>query len=106
MHYNEALADRQGLTETQRLELDATYELLFHALECPESYESVENTVRDLEFRLQRQWQFSEDAKFHRYQVEIKGCTCPLLDNAELFGHTADRYRVSDCPWHWKGDKV
>jgi len=104
-HYNKALADKQGLTEEERNELDMTYELLLDALANPASYDDVEATVRVLEFRLQRQWKFGEDARFHRYQLDIRGCTCPKLDNMELFGHTADRYRVSDCPWHWKEEK-
>jgi len=106
MHYNEALADRQGLSDADREDLDDVYEELFYALEHPETFDSVENVVRELEFDLQALWKFPQDPKFHRYQLEIKGCTCPLLDNAELFGHTANRYRVSDCPWHWKGGKV
>lgn len=104
MHYNEELADRQGLNETQRLELDVTYELLIDALKNPENYANVEKTVTELEFRLQRQWKFPEDSKFHRYQTQIRGCTCPKLDNADLVGYSAARYRVSDCPWHWKED--
>jgi hypothetical protein len=104
MHYNEALADKQGLTAEERNALDLTYDLLFDILENPERYEDVETKVRDLEFRLQKEWKFPQDPKFHRYQLEIKGCTCPRMDNYELIGHTADRYRVSDCPWHWSAE--
>lgn len=104
MHYNEALADRQGLSEADREDLDDTYEKLFFALEHPETFTNVEAAVRCYEFELQGLWKFPQDPKFHRYQVEIKGCTCPVFDNAELFGHTADRYRVSDCPWHWSAE--
>ena len=102
MHYNEALANKQGLTAEERVELDATYEALDWALNNPETIGDVETVVRAFEFQLQEQWKFGKDARFHRYQLEIKGCTCPRIDNFELFGHTADRYRVSDCPWHWK----
>jgi hypothetical protein len=104
MHYNEALADKQGLTAEECNALDLTYDLLFDILENPERYEDVETKVRDLEFRLQKEWKFPQDPKFHRYQLEIKGCTCPRMDNFELFGYTADRYRVSDCPWHWSAE--
>lgn len=102
MHYNVALADKQGLTEEDREHLDKVYEELFHALEHPEEFADIEANIRQIEFNLQRLWRFPEDPKFHRYQLEIKGCTCPIFDNMELFGHTADRYRVSDCPHHWK----
>ena len=104
MHYNEALADKQGISEVGRVALDKTYEQLFYALEHPEVFGSVEDVVRELEFDLQALWKFPQDPKFHRYQLEIKGCTCPKLDNYELIGHTADRYRVSDCPWHWSAE--
>lgn len=105
MYYNEALANEKGLTENERLELDATYILLSDALNHPERYDDVVSTVRDLEYTLQKQWGFPQDARFHRYQIDIKGCTCPRLDNYELFGHTEDRYATSDCPFHWKFDK-
>lgn len=104
MHYNEALADKQGLTTDERNALDLTYDLLLDILENPERYEDVETKVRDLEFRLQKEWKFPQDPKFHRYQLEIKGCTCPRMDNFELIGNTADRYRISDCPWHWNDE--
>jgi hypothetical protein len=104
MHYNEALADKQGLTDADREDLDKVYEELFYALEHPEVFADIEANVRQIEFNLQRLWRFPEDPKFHRYQLEIKGCTCPRMDNYELIGHTADRYRVSDCPWHWSAE--
>lgn len=105
MHFNEALADKQGLTEDEKIALDNTYECLIYTLAHPEVMTDVEAAVRELEYRLQHQWKFPQDAKFHRYQTHIKGCTCPRLDNAELIGYSADRYRVSDCPWHWKEGK-
>lgn len=105
MHYNEALADRQGITEEKRVLLDATYEELFYAFEHPEVFGDVELVVRNLEFKLQELWKFPQDPKFHRYQQHIKGCTCPRLDNMDLFGHDEHRYRVSDCPWHWLNKK-
>lgn len=103
-HYNERLADEQGLTSDERVELNGTYEDLIYALKHPEAYGDIEKTIRDLEFRLQHLWKFPQDPKFHRYQEYIVGCTCPRLDNRELIGYSADRYRVSDCPWHWKGE--
>ena len=101
MHYNEALAEKQGLTSVQRMRLDQKYEELFSVLYSPENWNAPEAQVRKIEFDLQKLWKFPQDPKFHRYQLEIKGCRCPKLDNYELIGHTADRYRTSDCPWHW-----
>lgn len=102
MHYNVALANKQGLTADERVALDNSYEQLIFTLSNPEKVENVEEAVRQLEYKLQRQWKFTEDPKFHRYQTQIKGCTCPRLDNSELIGYSESRYRTSDCPWHWK----
>lgn len=105
-HYNEQLANEQGLTEEDRVHLDKVYEELIYALKHPELFADIEANIRSIEFNLQRLWKFPEDPKFHRYQEYIVGCTCPRLDNRELIGYSADRYRTSDCPWHWKGEKV
>lgn len=102
MHYNEALADKQGLSAEEREALDGTYEALLYAFEHPEEFEDIERTVRDFEFQLQKLWKFPQDPKFHRYQQHIRGCTCPVMDNLELVGYDEHRYRISDCPWHWK----
>lgn len=102
MHYNEALADKQGLSDEEREALDGTYEALLYAFEHPEEFEDIERTVRDFEFQLQKLWKFPQDPKFHRYQQHIRGCTCPVMDNLELVGYDEHRYRISDCPWHWK----
>lgn len=101
MFYNELLANQQQLTEETRLELDETYKDLFFAFDNPEVFDNIERVVQNLEFRLQELWGFPQDPKFHRYQQHIKGCTCPVIDNMDLFGHDASRYRTSNCPWHW-----
>lgn len=106
MHYNEKLADEQGLSAEERVALDGTYEALEYAFQNPEVFDSVENVVRELEFNLQALWKFPQNPKFHRYQQHIKGCTCPVMDNRELVGYDEHRYRMSNCPWHSKEDKV
>lgn len=105
MHANHAFARQRGLTHEDIAELESTYLLLMNVLDFPELQDDPVARVKELEFELQRLWKFPQDAKFHRYQLYIKGCTCPRMDNAELFGITEDRYATSDCPWHWKGEK-
>jgi hypothetical protein len=99
---NEDFARSRGLSEKDIEELKDTYVSMSDVLNHPEGYPDPVSTVRVLEFKLQRQWKFPEDAKFHHYSLYIKGCTCPRMDNAELIGFTEDRYATSDCPWHWK----
>lgn len=102
MAINYEFAVKQGLTEEEIAALPSRYLLLDDVLSNPEKYDDPVATVEKMEFDLQEAWHFPRDKRFHKYQLWIKGCTCPRLDNAELFGHTEDRYAVSDCPWHWR----
>lgn len=102
---NMPLARSRNLTDKDIEELEATYLLLRNVLEYPELTGDPTAKVTELEYELQRLWKFPQDAKFHKYQLFMKGCTCPVLDNAELYGHTKARYIAGDCPWHYKGDK-
>lgn len=98
-------ARQQGLTDTEIAELPAAYAAMVDVLDNPEKYDDPALKVRELEFDLQKRWHFPEDAKFHKYQLFIKGCKCPVMDNWELIGYTEERYSTSDCPWHWKERK-
>ena len=99
MYYNEELADTQGLTAEDRLELDELYLDLAFASRHPETFDNIEEVVRQLEFALQKTWKFPQDPAYHRYQTGIRGCACPKMDNRHGF-----RYRSTKCPWH--GRKV
>lgn len=103
MYYSEELADSMGVSAEDRVKLDDAYVSLLHVFKHPEEYGNpgAEHAVTELEFELQALWGFPQDPRFHKYQQHIKGCTCPRLDNLDLIGYDAQRYRVSDCPWHW-----
>jgi hypothetical protein len=103
MYYNEELALERGVSEEDRLELDETYKDLFFAFDNPQMFPDIELVVQNLEYKLQGLWGFPQDPKFHRYQQYIKDCTCPMMDNNELVGYDAQRYRMSNCPWHNRG---
>lgn len=55
--------------------------------------------IRSLEYLLQTLWGFERDARFHRYCFEIKGCTCPRMDNRDAHG-TDLVFHNNDCPFH------
>src|ERR1035438_9915654 len=46
--------------------------------------------VEQLEYDLQKCWQFPRDNSFHRW-YQVPQCTCPQLDNEDCFG-TPHRY--------------
>ncbi len=62
--------------------------------------------VREIEFKLQDNWNFERDENRHKYWYSIPGCTCPAMDNSERWGtpyHTVN----NDCPYHGEpNDKV
>ncbi|MBN42023.1 MAG: hypothetical protein CL573_00885 [Alphaproteobacteria bacterium] len=109
MHYNEALADKQGLSEAQREALDVVYEELFSVLARPTmrvpNPKDVQAVVTGFEYVLQALWGFSLDSKFHRYHLEIAGCTCPIYDNYDRIGHTKQRVINGTCPFHGFSDE-
>ena len=39
--------------------------------------------LQQLEFRVQREWGFSEDIKYHYWWLESPKCTCPKFDNLD-----------------------
>ena len=54
--------------------------------------------MENLEFELQKNWNFPQDKLFHTWWNKFSGCTCPKMDNAERFGF--EKIIVTDCPFH------
>src|SRR6266851_4977381 len=99
MHYNKALAESQGLTETEKMRLDQKYAELFGVLYNPCAWNAPAAQVRKIEFDLLKLWKFEQDPKFHRYQTAIRGCICPKMDNDERVGRTVERILDPSYPW-------
>jgi hypothetical protein len=55
--------------------------------------------IENIEYDLQECWGFKKDTAYHSYWNHPTDCTCPRLDNEELFG-TNRRNINSDCPFH------
>jgi len=100
IQFNVELADKLGLSEETREELKNVYDHLSDALTNPDNYENVPAHVTDLESTLQMLWGFPTDKKFHYYNLHIKGCRCPELDNMEMVGHSERRFVSVSCPIH------
>lgn len=100
LQYNKELADRLNLSGETREELAAVYAKLSDAVTNPEKYEDVATYVTDLEYTLQSLWGFPRDKKFHYYNLYIKGCRCPELDNMDMQGLTTRRIVSVECPIH------
>lgn len=65
----------------------------------PENYADPAQLIEDMEFTLQGLWKFDRSKDHHTHWIDIKGCTCPKMDNKDHWG--TGRLTASDCPFHW-----
>lgn len=103
-YLNENLAERQGVTDQEMITLVdlhqqklAIFEQM-HAVSDPYELRRLAGLVETIEFELQKNWHFPQDAKFHEW-YKVPNCTCPKMDNEDRRGTS---YRVTDakCPIH------
>lgn len=78
--------ERLGLEDEMRDTDDADLLCLFDAL------------YTQIEFELQDAWKFERNANYHRFWNRPK-CTCPKLDNEDVYGLSCAYYNQS-CPLH------
>ena len=57
--------------------------------------------VVELEFALQRAWNFPEDLNYHKHWLTPR-CTCPKIDNEERYPCGCKIFNLS-CPVHKEG---
>ena len=65
----------------------------------PEDFDYPVQLIEDIEFTLQGIWGFTRNKDYHTHWMEIKGCTCPQMDNRDPF-YFGRRIVFADCPWH------
>jgi hypothetical protein len=109
------MAKRQGVTDEQLENLKAIHEIkleLFRLMGIAlaeylrdgdaTELKSGAHLLEQIEFALQRNWNFSEDTGMHEWYL-APGCRCPKMDNAERrFPNAPGSLRVinGDCPIH------
>ena len=96
------------LSTAERMTISVLHAQLQDIKTYPERFTSAGvdpvQLIEDIEFTLQGIWKFPRDVNYHTHWLEIKGCTCPPMDNADHW--PTGRITVSDCPYHWKGNKA
>ena len=101
--FNESLANQRGLTDAHKSLLQEAYVHLEGVLARPEMFAETPSRaveiVEGLEYHIQQLWDFDPDRTKHRYWCRLKFCSCPTLDNDELFGTGMRRINYS-CPYH------
>lgn len=100
-----SLRERWGLIgEVNQLAIGTLHQVLKNVKANPEQYDDPVQLIEDMEFTLQGLWKFTRNTDYHTHWKDIKGCTCPKLDNSDPMYFGGGKIIMSDCPWHWKGE--
>ena len=103
IHLNQALVERQNISGETQEAIKLVTARLRQILERPFHYSGdpavVVSIIEGMEYTLQNLWNFPMDRDYHRYWHEVKGCTCPSMDNNDpiYFGQRITR---QGCPFH------
>lgn len=104
---NEKLAQKQGCTDQEIINLVNLHQYKLSVFDLMEATDDVAelrrlaDIVKSIEFELQKNWHFPQNADFHEW-YRVPKCTCPVMDNADLRG-TKYRIYAPNCPIH--GDR-
>jgi hypothetical protein len=88
----------EAMTEQEQDAVRALHAVLAQTKAHPEIHADPVQLIEDIEYTLQGLWKFDRSYVHHTHWMDIKGCTCPVLDNREGFGFR--RIRAGDCKWH------
>lgn len=102
---NDDLLKEQGVGEQARNEIikltNELTKIIRHPKQFTDSPLLAVKEVELLEYKLQRLWNFEQNAAFHSYWFLLDGCICPKLDNEDRFG-SVERVYNSECKFHGK----
>lgn len=63
-----------------------------------ERKKQIGKRIQQLQYQMQQAWGFDKKRQFHSYWLHLKGCTCPKVDNWQMYGHS---YILDEnCPYH------
>ena len=107
---NKELLKKQKVTKEQEQAIKNLHKLLDMTMEAAHNLNEkkhltkitggiIANTIRDIEFMLQKNWNFKQDEDYHTYTYKLSGCQCPILDNENSFGSPYKWTNIS-CPYH------
>jgi hypothetical protein len=100
---NQKLAEDRGLDDDTIEKIKMTNYYLRDVLWNPEVFlkspSDVPAHTTALEYKLQNLWGFPADKNKHKYWYQVKGCTCPKLDNLDTYG-VKERWIADACPYH------
>ncbi len=110
---NKKLLEEQSVSEEQKKHIIRIYDIIDKLYkksekildsdktqeEKKEILKNISVRIENLEYQLQSLWGFPLSEKFHKYNLNIPGCTCPVLDNLDNYGY--ERIYNCECLVHW-----
>ena len=103
---NKKLVQDQNLSKEQITRIlriyniiDKLYEKAKKVSSEKEKLKNISIRIENLEYTLQSLWGFPPSEKYHKYNLNIPGCTCPVMDNAESYGYR--KIYNCECNVHW-----
>lgn len=88
----------EAMTQGEQFTIQQLHTIMREIKDTPERWADPVQLIEDIEYTLQGLWKFDRSYVHHTHWMDIKGCTCPVLDNREGFGFR--RIRSGDCKWH------
>ena len=103
LYLNGSLAHFQRADIEKSKKLHIFKHLLFEKMNtvAEEDLPLYNKYVVELEFALQRAWNFPEDPDYHKHWLTPR-CTCPKMDNEDWYPSKIKIY-YEDCPVHKEG---
>lgn len=99
INLNKKLLREQHVSKDAQRQIIHIHHKLDHIKYNPELYLNPVKEIENLEYKLQELWNFKIDKSFHTHKFQIKGCTCPTLDNSSMYG--SGLFWVNGkCKWH------
>ena len=107
---NKSLLKSQNVSKKQKKRIISLHKLINQTFKAAKKLQKnnlldfergkeISHTIKYIEFRLQKQWNFKQDDTYHIYQNHIPGCKCPFLDNQEIRDIGA-RWININCKFH------
>ena len=107
---NNKLIAKQGLDEKDVRTLEGLHESMNQIVSMLNSLEwneenkeqifQLTKSIELLEFSMQKAWGFSEDKNYHTHWLRIKFCSCPRLDNKDIFYYGRGLIHSGSCVIH------
>jgi len=107
---NNALIEKQGLNQKDVDTIESLHDNMDTIVNMLNSLEwndenreqifQLTRSIEVLEFTMQKAWGFSQDKAFHTHWLRNNKCSCPRLDNRDIFYYGRGLIYSGSCKIH------